>query len=143
VAGRMHTLHVESSPWWALRNYGTYVIWAGLQQMILQCFFLPRTLRLLRNAPAAAVVSALLFAVAHLPNPLLTLITLFCGLASCLFFLRYKNLWPLVMAHAILGISIAVTVPGSLDHNMYVGLGYFSWTDGAEVQHAAVRTEKP
>ena len=143
VAGRLHTLHVVSSPWWAFRNYGTYAIWAGLQQMILQCFFLPRALRLLRNAPAAAALSAVLFALAHLPNPLLTLITLFCGLASCLFFLRYKNLWPLVMAHAILGISIAVTIPGSLDHNMYVGIGYFSWTDGAEVQHAAVRTESP
>jgi membrane protease YdiL (CAAX protease family) len=139
VAGRMHTLHVESSPSWALRNYGAYAVWAGLQQFFLQCFFLPRALRLLRNAPAAAAVSAVLFAIAHLPNPLLTLITLFCGLASCLFFLRYKNLWPLALAHAILGISIAVTIPGSLDHNMHVGIGYFSWVDGADAQHAAVR----
>ncbi len=139
VAGRTHTLHVVSSPWWALRDYGTYAIWAGMQQFILQCFFLPRTLRLLRNAPAAAAVSAVLFAIAHLPNPLLTMITLFCGLASCLFFLRYKNLWPLVLAHAILGISIAITIPESLDHSMHVGIGYLTWAGGSGVEHAAVR----
>src|ERR1700676_3825208 len=95
VAGRMHTLHVASSPWWALQQYGGYAVWAGVQQLILQSFFLPRSLRLLGNATSAAAVSAGLFAVAHLPNPILTLITLFCGLASCLFFLHYKNLWPL------------------------------------------------
>jgi membrane protease YdiL (CAAX protease family) len=143
MAGRMHTLHVADSPWTGVRNYGGYAVWAGMQQLILQSFFLPRSLRLLRNAPAAAVVSAVLFAIAHLPNPLLTLITLVCGLASCLFFLRYKNLWPLALAHAILGISIAITIPSPVDHNMRVGLGYVTWADGAAMQHAAVRAQKP
>ena len=49
VAGRMHTLQLASSPWWALRHYGGYAIWAGLQQLILQSFFLSRTLRLMRT----------------------------------------------------------------------------------------------
>jgi membrane protease YdiL (CAAX protease family) len=64
-----------------------------------------------------------------LPNPLLTLITLVFGLASCLFFLRYRNLWPLAVAHAILGIAIAITIPGPIDHNMRVGIGYLTWVD--------------
>lgn len=142
VAGRMHTLQLASSPWWALRHYGGYAIWAGLQQLILQSFFLSRTLRLMRNTTAAAAISAGLFAVAHLPNPLLTLITLFCGLASCLFFLRYKNLWPLVAAHAILGISIAITIPVSIDHNMRVGIGYLTWADRAVMEHAQTGAPK-
>jgi membrane protease YdiL (CAAX protease family) len=135
IAMRMHTLQLASSPSWALRHYGSYALWAGVQQLILQCFILSRALRLLRNAAAAAAMSAGLFAIAHLPNPLLTLITLVCGLASCFFFLRYKNLWPLAMAHAILGISIAVTIPGSLDHNMRVGIGYVTWAE-RDVMHA-------
>jgi membrane protease YdiL (CAAX protease family) len=143
VAGRMHTLHVASSPWWALQHYGGYAIWAGLQQLILQCFFLSRSLRLMGNATAAAAISAGLFAVAHLPNPFLTLITLFCGLASCLFFLHYKNLWPLVVAHAILGICIAVTIPGSLDHNMRVGISYRTWVDGTVLGNVPLDTAKP
>ena len=31
------------------------------------------------------------------------------------------------MAHAILGITIAITVPGPVDHNMRVGLGYLTY----------------
>lgn len=129
IAMRLHTLQLASSPRWALQHYGSYALWAGVQQLILQCFILSRARRLLGNTTAAAAVSAGLFAVAHLPNPLLTLITLVCGLASCLFFLHYKNLWPLALAHAILGISIAITIPGSLDHNMMVGIGYVTWAD--------------
>ena len=142
VAMRMHTLQLASSPRWALQHYGTYALWAGVQQLILQCFILSRALRLLRNATAAAAVSAGLFAIAHLPNPLLTLITLVCGMASCFFFLHYKNLWPLAMAHAILGISIAVTIPGPLDHNMMVGIGYVTWADGGVLEHAVASTPK-
>jgi membrane protease YdiL (CAAX protease family) len=132
VAGRLHTLRLPPSSFLFLRHYGWYAIWAGLQQLILQCFFLARSVRLVPNTTAAAGLSAGLFAVAHLPNPVLTLITLICGLASCLFFLRYKNLWPLALAHAILGIAIAVTIPGNIDHNMRVGISYLTWVDRAD-----------
>lgn len=129
VAIRFHTLRMPETPWLFFRHYGGYMLWAAVQQMILQCFFLSRCLRLTGNATLAAFISAMLFAVAHLPNPLLTAITLFCGLASCLFFLHYRNLWPLALAHAILGISIAITIPSQIDHNMRVGIGYLTWVD--------------
>jgi membrane protease YdiL (CAAX protease family) len=141
-AGRMHTLRLPPTLGSWLYLYGGYVIWAGLQQLFLQSFFLSRSLRLLGDATAASALSAGLFAVAHLPNPILTLITLICGLASCLFFLHYKNLWPLAVAHAILGISIAITIPVSLDHNMRVGINYVNWADRAVMEHAAVGTAK-
>jgi len=47
---------------------------------------------------------------------------------ACLLFLRYRNLYPLAMAHAILGITIAITIPGAVDHNMRVGLGYLHYS---------------
>lgn len=147
LAGRLHTLHTPTTLESSLRHYIGYSLWAMAQQIILQCFFLARSLRLMRNATIAAVFSACLFAVAHLPNPLLTVITLVCGLASCLFFLHYRNLWPLAVAHALLGIAIAITVPGSLDHNMRVGISYLTWVDrtvvaqgaGFTVQGSAIR----
>jgi membrane protease YdiL (CAAX protease family) len=129
AASRLHTLRLPHSPYLFVRHYAWYAIWAGLQQMILQCFFLARSVRLIPNATAAAGLSAALFAVAHLPNPVLTVITLVCGLASCLFFLHYRNLWPLAVAHAILGIAIAITIPGRIDHNMRVGISYLTWVD--------------
>jgi hypothetical protein len=48
-------------------------------------------------------------------------------LASCLLFLRYRNLYPLALAHTILGITVAITVPGPVVHNMRVGLGYLTY----------------
>ena len=63
------------------------------------------------------------------PIPILTLITLVFGLASCFFFLHYRNLVPLAIAHAILGISIGITIPGAIDHNMRVGIGYLTYVE--------------
>jgi membrane protease YdiL (CAAX protease family) len=104
-------------------------MWAAIQQIVLQWFFLSRSLRLLSRPPSAVALTAGLFAVAHLPNPILTFLTLFFGLASCYFFLYYRNLVPLALAHAILGISIGITVPGSIDHNMRVGISYLTYVD--------------
>ena len=129
LAGRLHTLHMPGTPWLFLRKYGLYVLWAAVQQIVVQWFFLARSLRLLNDTMAAAAVTAGLFAVAHLPNPLLTLLTLVFGLASCLFFLHYRNLVPLAIAHAILGISIGITIPGAIDHNMRVGISYLTYVE--------------
>ncbi len=142
LAGRLHTLHMPTTPYLFFRRYGAYVLWAGVQQLILQHFFLSRALRLLPDATSAAAVSAGLFAIAHLPNPLLTIVTLICGLASCLFFVRYHNLWPLAVAHAILGISIAITVPGPMHHNMRVGISYLRYVDRSALSQS-IHSPKP
>jgi len=34
------------------------------------------------------------------------------------------------MAHAVLGITVAIAVPGPVDHNMRVGLGYLRYHRG-------------
>ncbi len=132
-ASRLHTLHMPQTPLQFLRRYGLYVLWAAVQQIILQWFFLSRARRLFPDATSAAAFTAGLFAIAHLPNPVLTLITLVFGLASCLFFLHYRNLVPLAIAHAILGICIGITVPGAIDHNMRVGIGYLTYVENEPV----------
>jgi hypothetical protein len=143
LAGRFHTLHMPETPWLFLRKYGLYVIWAAVQQIILQWFFLSRARRLLPDAMSAAALTAGLFAVAHLPNPVLTLITLVFGLASCLFFLHYRNLVPLAIAHAILGISIGITVPGAIDHNMRVGIGYLTYVEEPIARTVLAKPQRP
>jgi hypothetical protein len=131
LADQLHTLHIPPTPWLFLRHYGLYAVWAGVQQIILQWFFLSRSLRLFSDPESAAAFTAGLFAVAHLPNPILTFITLVFGFASCWFFLHYRNLVPLVVAHAMLGICIGITIPASVDHNMRVGIGYLTYVDNA------------
>jgi len=127
LAAYLHTLHLPGTPKSFLGRSCVYVVWALIQELVLQCFFLSRLLQLTGNATGAAVATAVLFAMAHLPSPILMAITLVCGLAACLFFLRFRTLFPLAIAHAILGLSIAITVPRALDHNMSVGLAYLTY----------------
>ncbi len=127
VAARLGTLHLPGGIIAFIETYVGYSIWSGVQEFLLQGFFLLRFLRLIPNPRLAAMTAATLFAAAHLPNPILTPITLIWGLAACLLFLRYRNLYSLALAHAILGIAVAVTIPGPVDHNMRVGLGYLTY----------------
>jgi membrane protease YdiL (CAAX protease family) len=128
VAIELHTLHLPNGgPIGFVKTYWAYALWACVQQLLLQGFFLPRCLGLLNGKVSAALLAGVLFSLAHLPNPILTPITLFWGFAACLLFLRYRNLYPLAAAHAIVGIAIAITIPGHVDHNMRVGLGYLTY----------------
>lgn len=122
-----NTLRLPGGPILFIQHFWGYTLWAATQQFLLQCFLLSRLLRLLPDSRLAAVAAAIMFAFAHLPNPILTPVTLICGLAACLLFLRCRNIYPLAMAHAILGISIAITIPGPVDHNMRIGLDYLTY----------------
>ena len=130
LAARYHTLRSPGGPLFFFEDFWSYALWSGVQQFLLQCFFLSRLLRLMPNAKMAAFAAATLFALAHLPNPILAALTVVWGFVACLIFLRYRNLYPLAIAHAILGITIALTVPGTVDHNMRVGLGYLKYHHG-------------
>ncbi len=128
IASRMHTLHVVLFHGFAVESSVlAYLLWALVQQFILQDFFLVRLLRLLPSRGAAVVVSAALFAVAHLPNSFLMVVTLIWGIVACTLFLRYRNLYSLGVAHGIMGLCLAIAIPNAVHHQMRVGLGYFRW----------------
>jgi Type II CAAX prenyl endopeptidase Rce1-like len=113
-----------------------YLVWSLLQQFMLQDYFLLRLLRLMPGKAAAAVsAAAILFASVHIPNPVLMLGTLLWGMAACILFLRYRDLYSLGVAHCLLGICIAVTVPAHIHHGMRVGLGYRQYRPRVERTH--------
>ncbi len=141
LADQLHTLHIPPTPRLFLRHYGLYAVWAGVQQIVLQWFFLSRSLRLSRDPTSAAAFTACLFAVAHLPNPILTIITLVFGFASCCFFLHYRNLVPLALAHAMHEICIGITIPASVNHNMRVGIGYLTHADEAALSNSGLSSK--
>jgi membrane protease YdiL (CAAX protease family) len=127
VAIRLHTFHLPEFDGVPYRSFWTYIAWAFLQEFLLLDFFLLRLLRMLPSRTLAVLTAALLFAVTHLPNPVLAPLTLVWGGISSMIFLRYRNILTPATAHALLGICIAITVPTALDHGMHVGLGYFSF----------------
>jgi membrane protease YdiL (CAAX protease family) len=127
VSTHLGTLrHPISTRSWVM-TFGGYTVWSFVQQFLLQGFFLFRLLRLLPRREWAALAAAIMFALAHLPNPILTPVTFIWGLCACFVFLRCRNVYPLALAHAILGITVAVTIPGPVVHNMRVGLGYLRY----------------
>ncbi|MGH9600031.1 MAG: lysostaphin resistance A-like protein [Terracidiphilus sp.] len=145
VAFRLHTLRLLGGPAWLIENYWAYAIWAAVQQFLLQCFFLSRLRRLVPGPHLAVFLAALIFACAHIPSPILAPLTLVWGFAACLLFLRYRNLYSLAIAHAILGIAVAITIPGPVDHNMRVGLGYLTYNPHGHYRHTHYidRSPKP
>jgi membrane protease YdiL (CAAX protease family) len=127
VAAHLHTLRLPDGPLAFLGTYCAYSLWSAVQQFLLQSFFLLRFLRLIPGPRLAALATAILFALAHMPSAFLVPLTFVWGLLACLLFLHYRNLYPLALAHAILGITVAMTIPGPADHNMRVGLGYLRY----------------
>lgn len=103
-----------------------YGVWSLLQQFILESFMYLR-LESLYGSRRAVLVAAFLFAVAHLPSPVLTMLSFLGALFFCEMFRRYRNIYSLGVVHAALGLTIAASLPDSLMHHMRVGLGYLTY----------------
>ena len=100
-----------------------YVVWSLAQEFILQCIFFVR-LESLLGSRRAVFAAAGLFAVAHIPSPLLTILAFIGGIVFCELFRRFRNLYPLGIIHGALGLTIAATLPDHWLHHMRVGIGY-------------------
>lgn len=115
---------IPANPTWpSLRLAWQYVVWALVQEFMLQSFFFTRCEQLF-GSKAAVWIAAALFAAAHLPSPILTTFTLVGGLFFCEVFRRYRSIYPIGIVHAVLGLTIAMTMPDSVLHHMRVGIGY-------------------
>ena len=118
---------IPANPTWpGLHLAWQYVVWALIQEFILQSFFFTRCEELFGSS-AAVWVTATLFAAAHLPSPILTTFTLIGGLFFCEMFRRYRSIYPIGVVHAVLGLTIALTMPENLLRNMRVGIGYLRY----------------
>jgi membrane protease YdiL (CAAX protease family) len=119
---------IPANPKWFpnLQSAWGYVLWALLQEFILQSFFFNRCEELY-GGTAAVWMASTLFAAAHLPNPVLTPATLIGALFFCEMFRRYRSIYPIAIVHAILGVTVALVTPDSLLHHMRVGIGYLRY----------------
>jgi Type II CAAX prenyl endopeptidase Rce1-like len=104
-----------------------YAIWALEQQFILNSFFYKRFESLLGNTTLTVAVTAALFAFVHLPNPVLMPATFLGGLLFVEAFRRWRNIYPLAIAHAMFGLTLAVTFPDHWIRHMRVGLAFFTF----------------
>jgi membrane protease YdiL (CAAX protease family) len=119
---------IPANPTWFpnLQSVWGYVLWAFIQEFILQSFFFNRFEELYESS-AAVWMASTLFAAAHLPSPVLTTATLIGALFFCEMFRRYRNIYFLGIVHAMLGLTIAFVTPDTLLHHMRVGIGYLRY----------------
>jgi hypothetical protein len=127
VAARMGTLHALFGIKNPLRHAGMYILWAVIQQWIQQNYFFARFEQLTRRGVLATFTAAALFAVVHVPNPVLVPVTFLGGWVLSEVYRRYRYVLPLGIAHGIVGIAIALSVPDNIQHHMRVGLGYLTY----------------
>jgi membrane protease YdiL (CAAX protease family) len=113
-----------NAEWPRFQNLWPYMIWAFAQQFLLQSFFFVRVEELAGDW-WAVLASTVLFTLAHLPNMALTAMTFVGALFFTEAFRRYRSIYPLGIAHALLGIAIAYSFPDSIMHHMRVGLSYW------------------
>ena len=127
AAATLHTLHGLFGTRAPLLHASMYLLWALVQQYIQQSFFFIRIEQLTGNRPLASFLTAALFGLVHLPNPVLTPVTFLGGWVMSELFRRYRSIWPLAIAHGVIGLTIAVAVPDHIHHHMRVGIGYLRY----------------
>jgi len=132
IAQRLGTLHPLFGVIGIATHSFAYFIWAIVQQFILQSYFFVRLEQLL-SSRLSAIASTVLFTLVHIPNPVLMSVCFFAGWAACEIFRRQRNIYCLGVAHAILGLTIAVTVPNHIQRHMRVGIGYFHYHSQTEI----------
>src|SRR5205085_9066932 len=100
-------------------------LWALLQQYMLFAFVHRRLRVVLGEGPRIAIVTALLFAFLHLPNPMLTLACALAGFIWAEAYERSPNLFANALTHTVASAFIANTLPHGLLKNMVVGTNHF------------------
>lgn len=100
-------------------------VWALIQQYALHGFLNRRAQIVLGPGYRSILAVGVMFAVLHLPNPWLTLLTLIAGVLWAAVYQRIPNLFALSLSHALMSILLALALPAPLLRNLRVGFRYF------------------
>ncbi len=101
-----------------------YCPWGIFQQYLLNGYIANRLLAV-ASARYVPLMAATLFAGAHLPNWFLMAVTFVTGYYSTRIFMKYRNIYFLGLAHAVIGTALFVVIPDSISHHLTVGPGFF------------------
>jgi membrane protease YdiL (CAAX protease family) len=108
-----------------------YPLWAFAQQYALQSFIANRLREAFGPRPILVSTAAgVLFALIHLPNPMLMSFSLVGGAVFTWIFLKTPHLVPLALAHAAAGFLLSVLFQAQYAA-MMVGPAYLRWKDAA------------
>jgi hypothetical protein len=91
--------------------FGVYLAWAYVQQFVLEAMA-ARHFRTWMPGPQTVVAVSILFGLSHLPDHTLAGFAALAALFWISIYLRWRNLWPLGVCHAVLGTIALYAVLG-------------------------------
>lgn len=107
-----------------LLHAGIYLIWCVVQQTVYQSMCFQRLLKAGAGERPAAMISGLLFALVHIPNPLLVPATFLWGVISNLLFRSVRSVPALAMTQFALSTLGILLFPVQFHHGFRIGPGY-------------------
>jgi membrane protease YdiL (CAAX protease family) len=116
--------HGFSSPG-AARGLSPVFLAFGIAQQYVMLGFIFKRMQRVADVRSAPVLTAVIFALLHLPNVFLTAVTFVWGGVACLVYRRSPNIWANGLVHGLMSTLIYQQLPHSVTHGLRVGMAYF------------------
>ena len=100
--------------------------WGFVQQYVLQSFINRRAQMVWQRGLRSVLLTAVVFALLHFPNPWLMLMTFIGGLVWAFVYQRRPNLFALALSHSVMTWVLVSTLPESALNHLRFGFKYFS-----------------
>ena len=100
--------------------------WGSVQQYVLQSFINRRAQIIWQRGARSVVLTALIFALLHFPNPWLMLVTFVGGVVWAFVYQRAPNLFALALSHSVMTWVLISTLPPSALSHLRIGFKYFA-----------------
>lgn len=100
--------------------------WGFVQQYVLQAFVNRRAQIIWGPGVISILLTSLVFAALHLPNPWLMVVTLVGGVVWATVYQRAPNLFALALSHSVMTWVLVATLPVSALNHLRIGFKYFA-----------------
>jgi hypothetical protein len=109
------------------KHFFGYMAFCLLQQVGLNSYLTNRLLSATESPVRASLLSGIIFAALHWPNPVLIPLTFIAGVAMAWLFAHDRNVIPLAIGQGILGTLVWWAFPVAWHHAMRVGPGFYNF----------------